>query len=364
MNSLFLLNSKRSEIRRLMSKRHSNRNKELDSQVITLLLNKGVFNQVRANTLANLANEIQSSSFDSMKVYKTIKSDIDHKLASEIVFEYLKRNKMENTIRCIQSETQNKLRPTPISNDVNSNIGISEKENVLHQVVHTYFENSADIFTKYHDSLINDVKKRIQDIGKAKPSPEKPKEKKSQTISYTPSQTSTPTSQAGQLAKTQKQVPAKKDESSSEIDFDLNDDDIPAQKTAPKTTTNAKASTQQPKKQSESSDIVFDDLDDFDNPNTTPKPATKPATNAPAAQTVKAANDSDFSSFNDDDFDDNVQPSPKQDNKSPNQNKPKNEVDDFFDDDQEPPLLTQAKTPPKNDDMALSNDDSLQFSDD
>lgn len=366
-----------------MSKKHSNRNKELDLQVVNLLNSQGIFNQVRAKTLSNLANEVQSSSLDSIKCYKTIKNDNDYKIANEIVFEYLKRHNMENTINCIQSETENKLRPTPISNDIQNNLNISQKENVLHHVMQFYNGNIDDIFAKYHESLINDINERIQNIGKSKP--------KSSEAKTSPKATTAPISKSnskasvGQDQNSKTQNPTKKDESSS-IEFDLNDDDIP---TPSKSPTNPTSSTQKVK--SESSELAFDDTSDFDKPATS-KPAAKPASNTQPTQPVKKVSDSEFSDFDDDlELEDNATPSPKQtksanqskpkndeddfdvdldddiaslpkQNKSPNQSKPKNEMDDFFDDEQEPPLINNnaAKPLAKNDDF----DDSLQDFDD
>lgn len=347
-----------------MSKKHSSKTTELDLQVVSLLQNQGIFNHVRANTLNNLANEVQSTNIESMKCYKTIRTDSDYKLANEIVFEYLKRHNMETTINCIQTETKNKLQPTQVSNDVQNELNISQKENVLHHVLHFYNENIEDIFNKYHDSLINDINERINNIGKSKP-----KANKSPKATTAPISQSNSKSNITQDQNSKTQNPVKKEESSS-IEFDLNDDDIP---TPSKTQTNTKSSSQNNTKssaqnnvKSESSDLHFDDISDFDKPAT----ASKPATTKQLTQSVKKVSDSEFSDFDEDielednaappakqnsnkspnqskpknesddfdlDFDEDASP-PKQ-NKSPNQSKPKNEIDDFFDDDQEPPLM-------------------------
>ena len=366
-----------------MSKKHSSRNKELDIQVVSLLQSSGIFNQVRANTFANLATEVQSSNLESMKCYKNIKTDDDYELASEIVFEYLQKHNMEKTINCIKTETENKLRPVPISNNIQNDLNIPQKENVLHHVVQYYNNNMTEIFTKYHESLINDVNKRIQDIGKSKP---KPTERKSPKATTAPISQSNSKSSVTQIPNSKTQNPAKKEESSS-IEFDLGDDDIPTPTKTP-TKPPAAQNTSAQKVKSESSDLVFDDTSDFDKP-AAKKPAAKPASSTQPAQSVKKVSDSEFSDFDDDlDLEDNTAPSPKQtkpaskpkpkndddfdddfdldddavsvpkQNKSPNQSKPKNEMDDFFDDDQEPPLMNNpAKSPPKNDDF---DDDSLQ----
>ena len=83
--------------------------KQLDLKVLQQLVDNGILNHLHAGMLTDVAETVRHSDCEAMKPYKTFKRDENSRIASEIVFEYLTRHKMWETIRCIETETEGQL---------------------------------------------------------------------------------------------------------------------------------------------------------------------------------------------------------------------------------------------------------------
>lgn len=319
----------------MSSKRHSDRDKEFDLKVVQSLKNNGIFNQLQSGVLSDLAVAIQSSEFESMKCYQTIKSDIDNEMSAQIVFEYLKRNNMVNTIRTIQAETNNALSPKPISNDIEANLHISQKTDVLKELIYKYLEKKDEIASHCHQLLINQIMDRYENLGKSEPEPQPvaaPKPKETKRSSENPAQApSTPpaSSPPRSTASKNKASTANINKESSSLDFDFDEDPTPKTQTVSKNP---------PKQQDDSSELQFEDFDEIP-----PKP-TKNQT-APAPQKKPTNTESEF----EDSFFDEEPPLTV--------SKGKNNADFFDVDNHEPP----TRKPPKTDDF--DDFDDMDFPD-
>lgn len=140
--------------------------KQLDFEVVRTLTQNGILNYLQSGMIADIADAVQQSEFESMKPYKAFRTDIDSKLAEEIVFEYLTRHNMTNTIQCIVSESSRELAPklNP-SGNVENKLNVSGKDNYLHQILIDYNQNVENIFNQYHTNLINKINERLSKAG-------------------------------------------------------------------------------------------------------------------------------------------------------------------------------------------------------
>lgn len=144
--------------------------KQLDFNVVSTLTQNGIFNYLQAGMVADIADAVQQSEFDSMKPYKDFKTDIDSKLAEEIVFEYLTRHNMTNTIQCIVSETNREIIPKlQPSGNIKSKLNIDGNDNYLRHVLDEFNQYKDAIFDQYHNELIAQINDRISKLGLSKP---------------------------------------------------------------------------------------------------------------------------------------------------------------------------------------------------
>lgn len=142
--------------------------KQLDLGVVSTLTQNGIFNYLQAGMVADIAEAVQQSDFNSMKPFKDFRTDIDSKLAEEIVFEYLTRHNMTNTIQCIVSESNRKLVPKlQPSGNIKSKLDIDGDDNYLRNVLNEYNEKRDEIFDHYHNALIDQINERLTGIGQS-----------------------------------------------------------------------------------------------------------------------------------------------------------------------------------------------------
>lgn len=81
-----------------------------DFQVVHELQKSGALNQVQAKSTADVACAInETDDFTAMKPYRSFKNTIDYQLANAFLFQYLEKNGMRETLRCINAETLGKL---------------------------------------------------------------------------------------------------------------------------------------------------------------------------------------------------------------------------------------------------------------
>lgn len=143
--------------------------KQLDLDVVQTLNQNGIFNYLQAGMVADIADEVQKSEFDSMKPFKNFPTDINSKIAEEIVFEYLTRHNMTNTIQCIVSETNRQVIPKlQPSGNIKSQLNVDGNDNYLRSVLDEYNQNRDQIFDVFHDSLISQINERISKLGQSK----------------------------------------------------------------------------------------------------------------------------------------------------------------------------------------------------
>ncbi|OHT12755.1 hypothetical protein TRFO_17299 [Tritrichomonas foetus] len=144
--------------------------KKLDLNVMRMLQENGIFNRLNSGLIADIAELVSQSEFDSMKPYREIRTDIDHQLTAEIVFEYLKRNNMTETIRCIAAETNNNLVAKPLSGNIANELKIEDKTDILHKVINNYTQDSDNIQMSFHENLISGIEGRLANLPESSPS--------------------------------------------------------------------------------------------------------------------------------------------------------------------------------------------------
>ena len=88
-----------------MSKKPA-RDKALDLEVMALLQNNGVFNHIQARCCADVARIVTDAEIIPRIPLPTDSANIE---AQKIVFDYLERNGMSETLRCIACESPSKV---------------------------------------------------------------------------------------------------------------------------------------------------------------------------------------------------------------------------------------------------------------
>jgi hypothetical protein len=83
--------------------------KAFEISVMREMRDSGVLDHLNASFLSRSAAAIQASEFDSLKPYKTFRGSVDDKIAAAFVLGYLQAHNLQETVRCIEAETQNAL---------------------------------------------------------------------------------------------------------------------------------------------------------------------------------------------------------------------------------------------------------------
>lgn len=259
-------------------------NKELNLHVMRVLMENGILNKVHAGMLTDVAAAVQDSPYDAMKPYKTIKHDTDSEIAAEIVFEFLKRHEMWDTIKCIQTETRSDLKAREPSGIVKQHLSIPGKQNILSSLIEKW--NEVTPTAENREVLKNGIAERLGALSGKKRS--KGSEQAEVKQEPSPAKPASP--------KAAKKEPVKKND-----EFDSFDEDTPPAKPSPKAVQKPakKVTTPQdvddfdvlssdepppPKKQQKKhvSKPADDDFDDFDEPE--PQPVKKRTVSAPATK--------------------------------------------------------------------------------
>ena len=139
--------------------------KKFDVQVMRLLSEHGILNMLNATMVTDIADEVNKSPYDALKPYKDLKDDIDNQIAMEIVLQFLKNKKMEETLRCISVETNKKMIPKPSSGIVKRELGIAESDDAIYDIFQDYTEkiqSGNNVFDHIHNQLIENIKERIK----------------------------------------------------------------------------------------------------------------------------------------------------------------------------------------------------------
>lgn len=273
------------------------RDKKLDVQVMQTMRNRGIFNHLHASLLTDVADIVQDSEYDAFKPYKTIKDDVDSKIAAEIVMEYLKRHGMTDTLRCIAIETRNKLAPKPPSGLLKKELNIDVQSGFIEAIHEEWNKNSDDYLAQNDADLQQTIQQRLQALPLN-------------------------TKKAKASVKTSQPPPVKPVEGTPAKPSEYHDDSV-----IPAKTQNLDS---------------FDDAEDFDEP-----PPTKPkrgkkkggkkkkaAANSPRQQSL----DQEFESWDNDD-----QPSSPKASMTKPINDDKSLDNEFDDDDDEPPMTLKGK---------------------
>jgi len=82
----------------------SQEQKQLNVRVMESMKKNGSFYDLHAKLLSRLSEEIKGSDISCMKPYKSLKGEKPFQVAEDMVVRYLTKNKMENTLRSMQSE--------------------------------------------------------------------------------------------------------------------------------------------------------------------------------------------------------------------------------------------------------------------
>ena len=251
--------------------------KQLDLQVLQQLVDGGILNHLHAGMLTDVAETVQHSDCDAMKPYKTFKRDENNKIAAEIVFEYLTRHEMWETIRCIETESEGQLNAGVVkrpSGLVGSKIQIKGTDQLVEKFVEDWFQlldqnseflsdNARDLKEKLAARLDNckrtsrraSTSKPASPV-QAKPAPAaKPQQKKQGGDDFADSDSDLP-----QLPPAKK--PANPPKKSDEF-ADFSSDETPKKKPGKPVTTL----------------MNDDDFDSFDEPSPRAKSPAKPAKN-------------------------------------------------------------------------------------
>ena len=342
--------------------------KQLDLNVVRLLQTNGIFNYIHAHTVTEISAAVQSSNIDAYKFFKNIKTDPDNLIAQQVVLQYLQRHKMTETLRCIALETKNRMSPGGIPKEVQTNLDISEKENVLYHIVNLYMTKMETIVSENQNKLKKKITDRLNNLDNAPPSKPSPQSKpQAKTTSPKPSSLSmVGDDDFDDFSSTQnkKTAPSPQKQESSSIDFDMDfdNDDIPSPSKKTPTTSQNPKSTQKISESSEP-DLSFDDSAPSSKmpvrPKGSPVNAAKPSNVVPAGNSFDQS--SDFDSYLND------TPPPSKPTTTSTNAKPaakpivqsKNEGSDSFnfdDDDDEPPMLKTAQA--KNAPQAITNESS------
>ena len=145
-------------------KQKNDGNKQFDVDVMKLLVSNGILNSIQAKLVTEISSVVANSEFEAMKPYREIRTDIDNQIATEIVFEYLRKHNMTETIRCIELETKGKLVP-PATSNISKEIGINEKEDILHHTILDFEKKVQNaLIAQNHDSLIEQIRQRYADL--------------------------------------------------------------------------------------------------------------------------------------------------------------------------------------------------------
>lgn len=137
--------------------------RQFDLAVVRELRDTGALNQVQATITADIAQAINESQEDlaSVKPFRSFKSTIDYRLANSFVFQYLEKHGMTETIRCINAETDGKLK--------SAEPGESERELKIKDSEDKIYELRArwkpKIATRSRLELTKQIAKRYKKIG-------------------------------------------------------------------------------------------------------------------------------------------------------------------------------------------------------
>ena len=118
----------------MTSKADKKAKKQLDLQVLSILVEAGILNHLHGKMLSNVAQLVHDIDCKPMKPYKTVRHAQNDNVAAEFVIEYLKRHQMWDTIRCIEAETDGELsqasvkKPTGV---IEREFKITQKEGLL-----------------------------------------------------------------------------------------------------------------------------------------------------------------------------------------------------------------------------------------
>jgi hypothetical protein len=127
----------------------------------------GVLNQLNASFLSRSADAIQGSEFDSLKPYKTLRGSVDDKIAAALVLRYLRAHHLQQTLNCVDAETQSTL---PVATEAEiREVGIG-KTGGLPQLWN-YWEGHRDEIRDRNEAELRDViTTRLEGI-RSSPSP-------------------------------------------------------------------------------------------------------------------------------------------------------------------------------------------------
>ncbi|KAH0795827.1 hypothetical protein GPJ56_000194 [Histomonas meleagridis] len=259
--------------------------------------------------LADISETLQDSNFDSMKMIKSIKDDIDHKLAAEFVFEYLQRHGMKNTIRCIELETNKKLSQKPVSNNIKKELNIDAKENLLSALCEDWLKNSEQYLQKNETQFRTQLEARLKDASQKKESPKASKKKPANDAKSPPKKSK----RTGSIKKkrrsstSNKQSPKGKSKSDELSSFDTPKDSNEKAQPSPASKPKEQSPKKTPSKEQDNTSALFDEFDeDFDLEE--PKGQKQPSPKKPVASPPPQEKPSN--SFEDIDFDDDFDEQP------------------------------------------------------
>ncbi|OHT12111.1 hypothetical protein TRFO_03740 [Tritrichomonas foetus] len=161
-------NFKRSIFKSKLRKMSKKAQKQLNLNVMRILKDNGIIHNLHAKLMADTAEAIQKSDINSMKCFKDPKTDIDSQIAANLVFSYLKKYNMTETIRCIQSEMQN-LKETKIN--IPKELHLDENDlqksgngDFLSSIISKYISSTDEITQSNHDNLLQAITERLNSL--------------------------------------------------------------------------------------------------------------------------------------------------------------------------------------------------------
>ena len=138
--------------------------KELNVKVMEKMKESGSFYDLHAKLLSNLCEEIQKSSNDGLKPYKTPKDKLEYQIATDMVLRYLKKNKMLHSLKAVQTEFPGFYNFNQNKYFSESNLQFSKSDSPIKVLISEVFEQFDDIFFANRDNLRIDIQERIEKI--------------------------------------------------------------------------------------------------------------------------------------------------------------------------------------------------------
>jgi hypothetical protein len=137
-------------------------NRALHARVFAEMTNRGILNYVSACGVSLAASAIIDSDQDGLKPYKDFPVDLNNQIAMELVFDYLSRQSLSETLTTIAKETDGRF-PAGLSSIAENELGITDQQPCA-ALTADWLRNGDRIRRANDDALLREVHEGIADV--------------------------------------------------------------------------------------------------------------------------------------------------------------------------------------------------------